>query len=80
VIPQHIADSKRLGISSARPRKALRAKTGRFNETNLIAPGREFTALITLNHHTATGFDPNDAGTNPAKGGGFEHFYDIAGL
>jgi len=58
----------------------LGAKTGRFNQADLITPGREFTALIALNHHTATGFDPNDAGTNPAKGGGFEHFYDIAGL
>ena len=56
------------------------AKTSGFYQVNLITPGREFTTLIALNHHTTTGLDPNDAGSNPAKGGGFEHFYDIAGL
>jgi hypothetical protein len=56
------------------------SKTGGFNQANLITPGREFTALIALNHHAATGLDPNDAGSNPAKGCGFKHFYDIAGL
>jgi hypothetical protein len=56
------------------------SKTGGFNQADLITPGREFTALIALNHHAATGLDPNDAGSNPAKGCGFKHFYDIAGL
>jgi hypothetical protein len=60
--------------------KELWSETGGFNQANLIPPGREFTALIALNHHAATGLDPNDAGSNPAKGCGFKHFYDIAGL
>jgi hypothetical protein len=58
----------------------LGSKTGGFNQADLITPGREFPALIALNHHAATGLDPNDAGSNPAKGCGFKHFYDIAGL
>jgi len=56
------------------------SKTSGFNQANLITACREFTALIALNHHAATGLDPNDAGSNPAKGCGFKHFYDIAGL
>ena len=40
-----------------------------FNQANLIAPGREFTALVTLNNHTAPGFNPDDTGSNPAESG-----------
>ena len=68
------------GRLSAEIHRELGSKTGGFNQADLIPPGREFTALIALNHHAATGLDPNDAGSNPAKGCGFKHFYDIAGL
>jgi hypothetical protein len=76
--PSTLEGGKRLG--SELIHWASGAKTGWFNQADLITPGCEFTALIALNNHTATGLDPNDAGSNPAKGRGFEHFYDIAGL
>jgi hypothetical protein len=69
-----------MGLDLGQIHKESGTKTGGFNQADLIAPGGEFTALIALNHHTATGLYPNDAGSNPAKGGGFKHFYDIAGL
>ena len=60
--------------------RELGSETSGFNQADLITSSREFTALIALNHHAATGLDPNDAGSNPAKSGRFKHFYDIAGL
>ena len=38
------------------------------------------STLITLDDHTATRFDADNAGTNPAKGGGFENLHDITRL
>ena len=69
-----------LDLAVGQIRRKSGSKTGGFNQADLITPGREFAALIALNHHAATGLDPNDAGSNPAKGCGFKHFYDIAGL
>jgi hypothetical protein len=47
----------------------LGTKAGWFDQTNLIASGCELTALITLHNHSATGFDPDHPGANPAQGG-----------
>jgi hypothetical protein len=69
-----------LDLAVGQIRRKSGSKTGWFNQPDLITPGREFTALIALNHHAPTGLYPNDAGSNPAKGCGFKHFYDIAGL
>ena len=69
-----------LDLASGQIHRESGSKTSGFNQANLITAGREFTALIALNNHAATGLDPNDAGSNPAKGCGFKHFYDIAGL
>jgi len=69
-----------MGLAFGQINRASRAKTGGFYQADLVTPGREFPTLIALNHHTTTGLDPNDACPNPAKGGGFKHFYDIAGL
>lgn len=56
------------------------AKASRLNQSHLIAACSELPALITLNNHTATGFDPDHTGTNPAKGCGLEHLDHISGL
>jgi hypothetical protein len=56
------------------------AKASRLNQSHLIAPCSELTALITLNNHTATGFDPDHTGPDPAKGCGLEHLDHISGL
>ena len=69
-----------MDLALGKIRRKSGSKTSGFNQADLITPGREFSALIALNHHAATGLDPNDAGSNPAKGCGFKHFYDIAGL
>ena len=51
-----------------------------FNQSDLIAPGREFTALVALDHHPATGFDPDDPGADPAQSSGLQNFDHITGL
>ncbi len=45
------------------------AEAGGFDQANLISAGREFTTLVALHNHTATGFHPDDPRPNPAKGG-----------
>jgi hypothetical protein len=55
-------------------------KTSGFNQAHLIPAGGEFPALITLYNDTTTGFDPDHAGTNPAKGCGLQHLDHISGL
>ena len=56
------------------------SETGGFDQTNLVAARCEFPALITLNHDTTPGFDPDDTGTDPAEGGGFQHLDHISRL
>jgi hypothetical protein len=55
-------------------------KTGGLDQAYLITAGGEFPALITLHNDTATGFDPDHTGSNPAKGCGLEHLDHISGL
>ena len=55
--------------SVGRRLKLLGAEPSWFDESNLIATGSEFTALITLDDHTAAGFDAYHSGTDPAEGG-----------
>jgi len=58
----------------------LGAETGGFNQAHLIAPGGELPTLITLDHHPATGFNPDHPSPHPAKGSGFQHLHDVTGL
>jgi hypothetical protein len=51
-----------------------------FNQTHLVATGRELTTLVALYDHATTRFHSDHPGTNPAKGGGFENLDDITGL
>ena len=57
-----------------------RTETCGLNETNLVAASREFTTLVALHDHTTARFDTDNAGTNPAKSGGFENLHDITRL
>ena len=57
-----------------------RAEARGFNQSHLIAPGREFTALIALDHHSTTGFDPDDPGADPTQSRGLQNFDHITGL
>jgi hypothetical protein len=57
-----------------------RTKTSGFNQSHLIAAGGEFPTLITLDHDTATGFDPDDPGANPTQSRGLQNFDHITGL
>ena len=65
---------------SMRSLDGLGAEACRFDQAHLIAPGSEFSTLITLDHHPATGFNPDHPGPHPAKGSGFQHLDDITGL
>ncbi len=56
------------------------AEAGRFDQAHLVAPGSELPSLIALNHHPATGFNPDHPGPYPAKGSGFQHLHDVTGL
>jgi len=56
------------------------AKTGRFNQANLVSPGGEFPTLVALNNDSTTGFDTNHPRPNPAKGCGLENFDHITRL
>ena len=60
--------------------KGSGTEAGGLDQADLIAAGGEFTTLIALYHHTATGFDPDHAGANPAESGRFEHLDHISGL
>ena len=60
--------------------RASGAKTGGFNQANLVATGREFTALVALDDHATPGFDPDHPGPNPAKGGGLQNLDHITRL
>jgi len=40
-----------------------------FDQTDLIATGGEFTALVALHDHTTTGLDTDHPGADPAKSG-----------
>jgi hypothetical protein len=44
-------------------------KAGGLNQAYLIAAGREFTTLVTLDHHAAPRLNTNDPCPHPAKGG-----------
>ena len=55
-------------------------KTSGLNQPHLIASGREFTALITLNHDTASRFNPDNPGANPTQSRGLQNFDHITGL
>lgn len=57
-----------------------RTETCGLNETNLVAASREFTTLVALHDDTTARFDTDNAGTNPAKSGGFENLHDITRL
>jgi len=57
-----------------------RTKTSWLNQSHLIAAGGEFPTLITLDHYTATGFDPDDPGANPTQSRGLQNFDHITGL
>jgi hypothetical protein len=56
------------------------SETGGFNQADLIATGGEFPPLVALDHHTATGFDPDHPGTNPTQSRGLQNFDHITGL
>jgi|694.fasta_scaffold111746_3 hypothetical protein len=58
----------------------LGTKTSWFDQTHLVPSSSKFPALVTLDDNTATGFDPDHTGTNPAKGCGFQHLDHISGL
>ena len=58
----------------------LGPEAGGFNQPHLIAAGCEFPALVTLDHNTATGFDPDDPGANPTQSRGLQNFDHITGL
>ena len=55
-------------------------KSGRFNQTHLIASGGELAALIALHDNTTPGFDADHPGTHPAKSGRLQHLDNITGL
>jgi len=56
------------------------AESSRLDQANLIAASGELPALVTLYNDTASGFDPDHSGANPAKGCGLEHLDHISGL
>ena len=60
--------------------ECLGAEAGGFDQAHLIATGGEFTALIALHHHAATGFDADHTGAHPTKGSGLQNFDHITGL
>ncbi len=71
--------------SGARPAMAQQTgasgtKSGRFNQTDLVASGGELAALIALHDNTTPGFDADHPGTHPAKSGRLQHLDNITGL
>jgi hypothetical protein len=56
------------------------AKASRFNQANLITPGRKFPTLVALNNNSTTGFDTDHPSPYPAKGCGLENFDHITRL
>lgn len=60
--------------------EASGTKSGRFDQTHLIASGGELAALIALHDNTTPGFDADHPGTNPAKSGRLQHLDNITGL
>ena len=60
--------------------EASGTETCGLNQPDLVATRCEFAALITLDHNTATGFDPDDPGANPTQSRGLQNFDHITGL
>jgi hypothetical protein len=55
-------------------------ETSRLNQSNLVATGREFAALVALHDNPTSRLDTDHAGPDPAKGCGLQHFHHITGL